>query len=382
GARVNLVYQNVAGLAVTLPVSSVPAIQGRSDVTGMTKDLAVSLPPPADTQALPAPSSSQVVTTAQLPGFIGARPADYSFNNDLIGATTIQNQGFLGSGVVVAIIDSGTANNSTVVPSLAGSVIGGENFVAGDPFSATSTGNGQHGTWVGTVIAGHVIFLFNNTSTIVQSLQMHAPSSVIPCSQLGCPATQSGVPMIGVAPAASLYALKVFPFNSESTTSSRILAAMDRAITLRRNFNNGVPSAVTNPGCGAEANPCVYNSLPIQEVNMSLGGGTLFAGQDLEDQLTLEMLKVGITIVASAGNDGTGALTVGTPATGYGALSVAAAATAAHERVLRDLQFGLGIGALWRPFSGLQTATFSSRGPTPDGRVGVGLSANGFATFA
>src|SRR6185295_10090438 len=192
----------------------------------------------------------------------------------------------------------------------------------------------------------------------------------------------SGVPMIGVAPAASLYALKVFPFNSESTTSSRILAAMDRAITLRRNFNNGVPSAVTNPGCGAEANPCVYNSLPIQVVNMSLGGGTLFAGQDLEDQLTLEMLKVGITIVASAGNDGTGALTVGTPATGYGALSVAAAATAAHERVLRDLQFGLGIGALWRPFSGLQTATFSSRGPTPDGRVGVGLSANGFATFA
>ena len=382
GARVNLVYQNVAGLAVTLPVSSVPAIQGRSDVTGMTKDLAVSLPPPADTQALPAPSSSQVVTTAQLPGFICARPADYSFNNDLIGATTIQNQGFLGSGVVVAIIDSGTANNSTVVPSLAGSVIGGENFVAGDPFSATSTGNGQHGTWVGTVIAGHVIFLFNNTSTIVQSLQMHAPSSVIPCSQLGCPATQSGVPMIGVAPAASLYALKVFPFNSESTTSSRILAAMDRAITLRRNFNNGVPSAVTNPGCGAEANPCVYNSLPIQVVNMSLGGGTLFAGQDLEDQLTLEMLKVGITIVASAGNDGTGALTVGTPATGYGALSVAAAATAAHERVLRDLQFGLGIGALWRPFSGLQTATFSSRGPTPDGRVGVGLSANGFATFA
>jgi hypothetical protein len=157
---------------------------------------------------------------------------------------------------------------------------------------------------------------------------------------------------------------------------------MDRAITLRRNFNNGVPSVATNPGCGAENTPCVYDSLPIQVVNMSLGGGTLFAGQDLEDQLTLEMNKVGITVIVSAGNDGPGALTVGSPATGYPALSVAAAATAPHERVLRDIQFGFGIGLLWRPSAGLQTATFSSRGPTPDGRVGVGVSANGLATFA
>jgi hypothetical protein len=115
---------------------------------------------------------------------------------------------------------------------------------------------------------------------------------------------------------------------------------------------------------------------------MSLGGGTLVAGRDLEDQLTLQMIQAGMTIVTSSGNDGPGALTIGTPGTGYAALTVGAASTAAHERVLRDLQFGLGIGDLWRPFSGLQTATFSSRGPTPDGRVQVAVSANGFATFA
>lgn len=383
GARVDKVYVNVPGLAVTLPVSAVPAVQGRSDVVGMTKDLAVSLPPPADVQHLSAASGTQVVTAAQLPGFVGARPADYSFNNSVIGATSLQSQGILGNGVLVAVIDSGTANNPAVVPALSGTVIGGESFVPGDAVaSPTSTLNGDHGTLVGTVIAGHAIFLFSDASTLVQSLKIHAPSSVIPCAQLGCPAGLSGIPMIGVAPAASIYALKVFPSTTDTTSTSIILAGMDRALTLRRNFNNGVPSAPTNPGCGGENNPCVYNSLPIQVVNMSIGGGTLFAGHDLEDQLTLQMLQAGITLAVSAGNDGPGALTIGTPGTGFGSLTVAAASTAAHERVLRDTQFGLGIGLLWRPFPGLQTATFSSRGPTPDGRPGVALSANGFATYA
>jgi hypothetical protein len=383
GATVNQIYQNIPGLAVTLPVSAVPAIQGRVDVVGMTKDLAVKLPKPTDVQKLPTASGSQVFTAAQLPGFIGARPADYSFNNNLINATSLQNQGILGNGVVVAVIDSGTANNPTVVPALSGTVIGGESLVTGDAVtSATSTLNGDHGTWVGTVIAGHAIFLFDNTSTLVQSLLVNAPSSVVPCSALGCPSNLSGIPMVGVAPAASIYAIKVFPSTSDSTTSSIILAGMDRALTLRRNFNNGMPSVPTNPGCGGENNPCVYNSLPIQVVNLSLGGGTLFAGHDLEDQVVLQMLQAGITVSIAAGNDGPGALTIGSPGTGFGSLTMAAASSAPHERVLRDVQFGLGIGALWRPFSGLQTATFSSRGPTPDGRVGVALSANGFATYA
>ena len=365
GARVDQVYKNVPGLAVTLPVSAVPVLQARSDVAGMTKDTTVSLPPTDLMQELPAADSFQVIEAASLPGFIDTMPADYDFNNDLIGATALHDEGYLGTNVVVAIIDSGTANSPTV-PALAGSVIGGENFVVGDPVpSATSRLNGNHGTWVGTAVAAHAIFLFNNTSVLIQSLQEHAPDSVIPCSELGCPPTQSGVAMIGSAPGAKLYALKVFPFNSISTTTARILAAMDRAITLRRNFNNGVPSVVTNPGCGDENNPCVYDSLPIQVVNMSLGGVTLFAGRDLEDQLTLEMIKEGITVVVSAGNDGPAALTTGSPGTGYASLTVAAAATAAHERVLRDIQFGLGIGSLWRPFSGLQSATFSSRGPLP-----------------
>ncbi len=268
---------------------------------------------------------------------------------------------------------------------IAGSVIGGESFVPAseDPVtSATSTLNGPHGTWVGTVIAGHAIFLFSTSSTLVQSIQAHAPDSVISCAVLGCDPSLAGVPVIGVAPAAKLYALKVFNSAGGGASNARIAAAMDRAITLKKNFDAGVPSVPTNPGCGAENDPCVYNSLNIQVVNMSLGGLTLIAARDLEDQITTQMLQAGITLAVAAGNSGPGALTSESPGTGPGALVAAASATPPHERILGDLQFGLGFGSLLFPFNFIQTASFSSRGPTADGRFGVNLTTNGFATFA
>jgi hypothetical protein len=272
-----------------------------------------------------------------------------------------------------------------VVPALDRTVVGGENFVIGDPVqSATSRENDPHGTWVGTTIAGHVGFLFSNTSSLVQSLNINAPGSVIPCTAVSppCPADLSIVPMIGTAPASKIYALKIFDSRGEiGAPTSRVIAAMDRAITLRRNFNDGEPS-VPVAGDGSEEQPFKFDSLNIQVVNMSLGGPTLFAGNDFLDQLTLEMLKVGITIVVSAGNDGFPAMTGSTPGTGLGSLTVAAANTSIHERILRDLQLGVGYGRLYRPTTHHQTAFFSSRGPTADGRFDPEVIANGFATFA
>lgn len=381
GASVEYQFKNVTGLVATLPLSAVPAIQSRTDVVNIAKDVLVAPPHPADTAPVAA-QGSQVLATSDLPGFVGARPADYNFNNQLIGASTLHAQGITGNGVIVGVIDSGTANNPTVVADIAGSVLGGESFVPEDAVaSATSTLNNPHGTWVGTMIAGHAIFLFNASSTLVQSIQAHAPNSVIPCSVLGCPSNLAGVPVVGVAPAAKLYALKVFNSAGGGASNARIAAAMDRAITLKKNFDAGVPSVPVNPGCGAENNPCVYNSLNIQVVNMSLGGLTLFAARDLEDQITNEMLKAGITLAVAAGNSGPGALTSESPGTGPGSLTAAAASTPTHQRILADLLFGLGVGDLLWPSSGIQTATFSSRGPTADGRFGVNLTTNGSANF-
>jgi hypothetical protein len=61
---------------------------------------------------------------------------------------------------------------------------------------------------------------------------------------------------------------------------------------------------------------------------------------------------------------------------------VGAANTAPHERVLRDVQFGVGTGDLYRPSTATQTAYFSSRGPTADGRFDPELTSPGFANFA
>jgi hypothetical protein len=75
-------------------------------------------------------------------------------------------------------------------------------------------------------------------------------------------------------------------------------------------------------------------------------------------------------------------MTGGAPGSGFGSLTVGAASSYIHERILRDLQFGtVGIGELYRPYDGVQTAVFSSRGPTPDGRPDPEVVANGDWNF-
>ena len=93
------------------------------------------------------------------------------------------------------------------------------------------------------------------------------------------------------------------------------------------------------------------------------------------------MLDAGITVVVAAGNDGQAAMTGGSPGTGFGSLTVGAANTVVHERVLRDNQFGFGAGNVYRASSHDQTAYFSARGPTADGRLDPDIVANGFASF-
>ncbi|HEU0105108.1 MAG TPA: S8 family serine peptidase [Vicinamibacteria bacterium] len=382
GGRVDYKYENVDALAVTIPRARLAELGAAVGPESITKDNLMAPPRPLERLDIPADDQEgeQPLTGAELVQLASA-PEDYNFNEDLIHATELQSQGQIGAGITVAVIDTGTAN-APAVAALAGTVLGGETFVPGDR-SATSHLNDAHGTWVGTVIAGHATFRFTNTSGIVRAIKRNAPEAI----QSPCPSTpaicaaSSFIPMVGVAPAAKIYALKVFPASGGGAPESRIIAAMDRAITLRRNFNDGMTQTVV-AGDGSEDSPNVYQALKIDVVNMSLGGPTLFAARDLEDQLTRKMIEAGIVLAAAAGNDGFAAMTGGSPGTGLGSLTVGAANTVKHERILRDMQHGVGTGLLWRPSSHIQTADFSSRGPTADGRVDPDLTANGFATFA
>jgi len=389
GGEVTYRFVNVEALSARVPQGALTRLAALAGQDAIKKDTVVSLPP-ADGRVIALDGDTGQAVSTDVAAVVSSAPADYSFNNTLVNVAALHAQGLQGQGTIVAVIDSGVAN-STAVAALSGSVIGGETLVpvsgpGADPVvSATSRYNGAHGTWVGTTIAGHALFLFSNASTLVRALQLHAPDSVTACpGPYGCSAGLSVVPVVGSAPAARLYALKVFPSTSASAPSSRITAAMDRVLTLRRNYNAGVPATPVS-GDGSENSPHKYDSLKIDVVNLSLGGPTLIAGDDVQDLLTRKLVEAGVTVVVSSGNDGFGALTVGSPGSGTGAVTVAAASTATHERILREVQLagaGLGIGTLYRPFEGLQTADFSSRGPTADGQIGPDVSANGFATFA
>jgi hypothetical protein len=248
--------------------------------------------------------------------------------------------GFAGDGAITAIIDSGTSHHFTLqrsgCASLEPTVMGGEVYIGGaDPAepSATSFLNGDHGTWGGTTIAANAVIGLPSFYTNI--IKDHAPGSVWDWGGTDV------IPMIGAAPCSNIYALKVFSAFGGGAPSSDVLAAMERAITLKSNFDAGMPSAPVS-GDGSPDNPFVYDSLDIGVVNMGLGGGTLYAGMDLSDQLTLVMLDHDITIVNSAGNEGHAAMTGGSAGTGRGTLTAAAASSSAHERILRDIQYRTG----------------------------------------
>jgi hypothetical protein len=388
GGQVVREFQNINAVSATIPSGSMSALLSNSQFK-VRKTVTVYTPAPRGPKGLEhgvaklQAADQRNFDADTLIKNAGILPNDYLFNNALIDATSIQASGNLGQGIVVAIIDSGTANNPDVVPAIAGNVIGGESLVPSDEDSVaspTSTLNYPHGTWVATMIASHVGFIFSNTSCLVQSMQLNAPDSVIDQGD-----GTSVIPMVGVAPAASLYAVKVFPSSGAGAPDDRIIAAMDRVITIKKNFLAGMPVQPVS-GTGTEDDPFVYDSLNIQVVNMSLGGPTTAAGRDMEDLLTQEMLKVGITLATSAGNAGPALLTTGSPSTGLGSISSAAADVPAHERILWDIagipgQCAVGLGLLARPTDNIETAYFSSRGPTADGRAGVDVTSAGFYNF-
>lgn len=376
-------FTHVTAIAVTVPTSALPVLRQSSAVAAIGKDSLVSIPEPRAIRGKSfsaAVSDAEVVSvrprTASTAGS-GVNPASYVQDSALIGATELHDRNITGADVIVAIIDSGTANNPEVVASLAGSVIGGENLVEveGEP-SATSTLNDPHGTWVGTMIAAHADAVLAADSKLAAAVTTHLPESIIPQ-----PDGTFVLPLMGTAPDAKLYAIKVFPANGDGAPRSRTLAALDRVLTLKRNFDEGIPSEPI-AGDGTEDDPFVFDSLNIQVVNLSLGGPTLFPSGDIEDRLINQLVRAGITVVASAGNEGFAAITGASPGAALASLTVGAASSAPHERILRDLQEEPGTGIAFRPTDFLQVAEFSSRGPTADGRSDPDVLTNGVAILA
>ncbi len=355
GGTVRFQYRYVNGMAAQVPSTLLGQLTRMGLVHNVFKDKQLSLPetPHFNRPGLSVnPQQAVAEATFQRPLTVQALQAlehqtdNYSpLTNNLIGANTfMDNTGHSGEGVIVGIMDSGVSTEAVAVGNR---VIGGENFTD-DGVPATSPDNAPHGTWVASCVGANAIFGFSNKA-IQNAVKRYCPDCVIP-NYFGNGI--DGIPMVGAAPGALFYALKIFRTDG-TTSNSIILAAMDRAIELKEKYNNGDPDGVN-----------------LQVINMSFGGATLYAGEDpFFAQLVEQMDDVGIVVVASAGNAGPAGLTGGDPGLAENILTVGASDLATHERIVYDIFYlGPGGGARYRPVDNHIMAEFSSRGPTPDGR--------------
>ena len=288
-----------------------------------------------------------------------------------------------GDGIVVAVIDTGL-RPSFVPFDLEATRVECEDFVfdlppgpTPDPNMCEDNANDGHGTMVAGIIAAGAEFTFEPTSVFLNSVGVHAPGAALDLDENSTPET---VAMIGSAPGAQIYAFRVFKNVGTSTSTSVIVAAIERILVLK---STTVPN--------------------LSVANFSLGTDTLNAGFSVLEMFADDLLEAGIVPVTSAGNAGPALMTTANPASAFSSVAVGAGSLAHQERIEADVfhcDFSLlppatpcfnpatgfpltpfPMGDRLRPSDFGQTAWFSSRGPNADGRDAPAIMADGTGVY-
>jgi subtilisin family serine protease len=363
GGVVKIQYRNVPAVAAAIPADKMGAVARFGGVTSIEKDgLMYPADEPASGLTGAHPTSFEVQSA---PGVnvrsvgpvaidAGTLPEGYA-NFMYTGAALTWEDTFYGEGSIVAVVDTGTYPNVC----LEHAVIGAPGFPDGfnstdDGVLATSIDNYYHGTHVAGVIASSCTLSFTEPDD---------PLAVAIATHLPWDPWGDGVPVLGQAPLASIYPVKVFDYTGAGSPTSLIVAGLDHVLTLK-----------------------TEGLLDIDIVNMSLGGGALWDGREAYDRFIEELGHAGMLVVTSAGNDGPVPNSVGSPATSYGAVSVGALDYPASSRVLYEFLalragMGPGMGMVMRPSDDVRVINFSSRGPLSDGRFGPEILALGMWNF-
>lgn len=299
--------------------------------------------------------ASQLDAIAKLPNVQGIRPLgryqlDLSETVPYIGAKAVQDMGFDGTGVDVAVLDSGidylhynlggsgsvdeyNANDPNIIepgtfPTW--KVVGGYDFVgnvwpngplAPDPDPLDYGPGAGHGTHVADIIAG-------------KSLDGSH---------------------VGVAPGANLYAVKVCSSVSTSCSGVALLQGMEFALDP-----NGDDDLSDH----------------VDVINMSLGSSYGQRQDDLS-AASANAVKMGVVVVASAGNSADKPYIVGSPSSTPEVISVAQTQVPSAKLYLIQAG-GVTVGGSWQPWS---AAPVYVSGPLQYGN-GAGGNLNGCAAFA
>jgi len=365
GGVVTIEFETVPMIAAQVPLLGMENVLSNPHCLGAYKDRIQEIPvqpevPEGD------PDDFTVQEVMEISGSVidsytleelGDLPENY-YNYMITGAEDIWYDTMAGYGTLVAVIDTGTF---PLHPCLYPRVIGGISFAPGEPEDSWGDpDNHYHGTVCAGIVASNAAVLLPETDLWAMAIMNYAP----PESWFVDPNYPGYivVPLLGMAPLAEIYAIKVFPKSGAGVPSSVIMQGIDHAIQKRKLYD------ATG---GADG-------LPIDVISMSLGGGTGYDGNDPEDRLVDEATKAGIVVVAAAGNDGPAFNTVSTPGCANTSISVGAASDPVHTRVGFDIVYAWpGIGGWLYPYDEVQIIYFSGRGPTSDGRLAPDVLACG-----
>ncbi len=350
GGTVRYQYEYVDGIAADVPSDAMDSLRSLVGSGAIIKDLVIPAPAirtivrnssqTAHGTNIKAGSASPISDLRTVPA------AAYDLNNLGTNIQDLHKRGKTGAGVVVAVVDSGVRPKYPLLD-IDNAVIGGADFV-GDGLGFSNARNEPHGTYIAGLITGNALFKLGSNSSLASAVDTHFPGALVGLD----------LPMVGTAPAASIYAVRVFGVNPlAGARESVIIKAIDHIIEKRRSGTN------------------------IQVCNLSLGNTTLFAGRDFFDRAVDKLLENGIIPVISAGDVGPSGLTVASPATSLSSIAVGAASAAANDRFEQDLLNFPGYGARYRPSPDTQVSWFSSRGPNADGRISPDVIALGASNF-
>ncbi len=363
GGTVRFQYKHVNALAATMEAGEILQLVASSNVEKVSLDQVRALPEMSHPPVQDGTMDSVLNGPAFLDGLtyntvtLGReqlsqlRPETY-WNYKAMGAFDAWNLTNYGYGSTAAIIDTGIFASHFMI---AGSVIGGVDMSTdqGTPYEGFDrVTNHWHGSHVAGIFAGHGAILVPPTSLLAQSIELYTGET------LGTFDGNKVIPLLGMAPLASIYVIKVFPHTGAGASESVIIAAIEHAIDMAP-------------------------ALDIDLISMSLGGATLFDGRDLEDMTVDAATAAGIVVSSAAGNEGPASMTLSSPGSADTGMAVAAAANPVNTRVFWDQNYGqLGIGYQLFTRSTPQIYAFSSRGPTSDGRGKPDVAATGLLVLS
>jgi len=330
-------------------IGAARALDANARVLGTLKIVLNAVMLDIDAAALPALAANPNVAAISL---VRDYELDLSETVEYIGATKLHDMGYDGTGIIVAVIDSGidythiafggsgdpadfAANDPTIIEPGSfptAKVIGGYDFVGSNwPNTAEEPDEdplddgdgGGHGTHVADIIGGE----------------------------------------LGVAPGASLYALKVCSSVSTSCSGIAMMQALEFAVDPNNDGNTDDH---------------------VDVLNMSIGSNYGDPRFDDASQAVNNAAAIGVLSVVSAGNSGDKPYSHGTPGAASAALSVAQTEVPSAKQDVMEVVVPEAIAgqypAVWQPWSVPLSESGAVEGPLQYGDSD-GDNLNGCAPF-